>query len=138
MRRLAEEDIKLSDGTIIPKGETIFVSSNRMWDPTVYDEPTTFDPYRFLKLREIPGRETSSQLVSPSPEHMAFGFGKHACPGRFFAANEVKIALCHILLKYDFRLAEGYTPTVRKTGLGMNADPFAKISIKRRKEELHL
>lgn len=138
MKRLAEEDIKLSDGTIIPKGETIFVSGNRMWDPTVYPDPMTFDPYRFLKLRETPGHETSAQLVSPSVEHMAFGYGKHACPGRFFAANEVKIALCHILLKYDFRLAEGCIPKVRKIGLGLNADPFATVSIRRREEELHL
>jgi hypothetical protein len=128
MRRLALEDIKLSDGTLIPKGSSLLVSSHKMWDPDVYPNPETFDPYRFLRLRDTPGHETSAQLVSPSPEHLGFGYGKHACPGRFFAANEVKIALCHILLKYDFKLPDGYTQTVRRRGISLSADPSAGSS----------
>ncbi|PGH12056.1 hypothetical protein AJ80_06875 [Polytolypa hystricis UAMH7299] len=140
MRRLATKGTKFSDGTFIPKGSVVIVSSERMWDPSFYPDPETFDPYRFLKLREVSGHETSSQLVSPSPEHLGFGLGKHACPGRFFAANEIKIALCHILLKYDFRLAPGSSgkPPVRKNGLSLNADSQTKIEIRRRKEELVL
>ena len=56
---------------------------------------------------------------------MAFGFGKHSYPERFFAAIEFKIALCHILLRYDFKLAEGTTPTVMKMGWNLVADPMA-------------
>ncbi|RHZ62804.1 putative cytochrome P450 monooxygenase [Aspergillus thermomutatus] len=138
MRRVAQDDIKLSDGTLIPKGSDILVSSHKMWDPAVYPNPETFDPYRFLRLRETPGHETSAQLVSPSPEHLGFGYGKHACPGRFFAANEVKIALCHILLKYDFKLADGCKPTVRKNGIALNSDPLAKLIVRRRQEEIFL
>lgn len=48
---------------------------------------------------------------------MGFGFGRHSCPGRFFAANEVKIALCHILLKYDFKLAEAERPEHERVGV---------------------
>ncbi|PYI12549.1 cytochrome protein [Aspergillus sclerotiicarbonarius CBS 121057] len=136
MRRLALEDINLSDGTTIPKGATTVVSCDAMWDPSVYPEPETFDAYRFLKLRETPGHETTAQAASPSPHHLGFGFGKHACPGRFFAINEIKIALCHILLKYDFKLAEGYTPTLRRRGLSLNVDPLAKISVRRRKQQM--
>ncbi|GFF65597.1 aldehyde reductase 1 [Aspergillus lentulus] len=138
MRRLALKDIKLSDGTLIPKGSSLLVSSHKMWDPDVYPNPETFDPYRFMRLRETPGHETSAQLVSPSPEHLGFGYGKHACPGRFYAANEVKIALCHILLKYDFKLPDGYTPTVRTRGISVSADPSAKLVIRRRQDEIAL
>ncbi|KLJ11186.1 hypothetical protein EMPG_13523 [Blastomyces silverae] len=134
MRRIAEEDTVLSDKTFLPKGELIVVACDKMWDPNIYPNPTTYDPYRFLKLRETPGHETSAQLVSPSPEHLGFGFGKHACPGRFFAANEVKIALCHILLKYDIKLAEGYEPRILPNGLSLNSDHMARISIRRRGE----
>ncbi|PGH06156.1 hypothetical protein GX51_02544 [Blastomyces parvus] len=134
MRRIAEEDTVLSDNTFLPKGELIVVACDKMWDPNIYPNPTTYDPYRFLKLRETPGHETSAQLVSPSPEHLGFGFGKHACPGRFFAGNEVKIALCHILLKYDIKLAEGYEPKIRCNGLSLNSDPMARISIRRRSD----
>lgn len=139
MRRLASADIQLSDGTLLPKGTSLLVSGERMRDPDVYPDPETFEPYRFLKLREIPGHETSAQLVSPSPEHMGFGYGNHACPGRFFAVNEVKISLCHILLKYDIKLAPGSArPTVMRTGVLWDADPVARIAIRRRQEEITL
>ncbi|KAL3432958.1 cytochrome P450 [Aspergillus tetrazonus] len=139
MHRLAEKTIKLSDGTVIPKNANLIVSSQRMWDESIYPSPDKFDPYRFLRLRETPGYETSAQFVSPSPEHMGFGFGKHSCPGRFFAANEIKIALCHILLKYDFRLTEEWkNPRPIASGAGLTAEPRATMEIRRRKEEIQL
>ncbi|KAE8423996.1 cytochrome P450 [Aspergillus pseudocaelatus] len=138
MRRVATADLKLSDGTYIPKDTFLSVSSERMWDSEIYPNPLEFDGYRFLKLREVPGHETSAQVVSPSPEHMGFGFGRHACPGRFFAINEVKIALCHILLKYEFKLADGSVPRARKNGLSLNSDPTMKLMIRRRQEEIVL
>ena len=139
MRRKAERTIHLSDGTTIPRNSILLVPAERMWDASIYPSPEQFEPYRFLKLRETPGHETSAQLVSPSSEHMGFGFGKHACPGRFFAANEIKIALCHILLKYDIQLPEGCKdprPIVR--GLGLSAEPRAEMEIRRRAEEIEL
>ncbi|EDN04903.1 conserved hypothetical protein [Histoplasma mississippiense (nom. inval.)] len=96
MRRLAEEDIELSDKTFIPKGELIVVACDKMWDPDTYPNPSTFDPYRFVKFREKPGHEMSAQLVSTSPEHLGFGFGKHTCPGRFFAATLASTQDCSL------------------------------------------
>ncbi|KAL2802262.1 cytochrome P450 [Aspergillus granulosus] len=139
MRRMAIKPMTLSDGTTVPKNSILFVSCERMWDPAVYPSPDTFDPYRFLKLREASGHETSAQLVSPSPEHMGFGLGKHACPGRFFAANELKIALCHILLKYDIKFSDEWkNPQPFGMGLALSAEPRATMQIRRRKEEIEL
>ncbi|KAB8277388.1 cytochrome P450 [Aspergillus minisclerotigenes] len=138
MRRVATADVKLSDGTFITKGTFLAVSSDRMWDSEIYPNPLEFDGYRFLKLREVPGHESSAQVVSPSPEHMGFGFGRHACPGRFFAINEVKIALCHILLKYEFKLPDGTVPRARKFGVSFNSDPTTNLMIRRRQEEVVL
>jgi cytochrome P450 len=128
----------LNDGTEIAKGTALLIPNDWMRDSTFYENPETFDPYRFLKLRQVPGREHSAALVSVSPEHMGFGFGKHACPGRFFAANEIKIALCHILLKYDFKLADGTVPRIRRYGFVLQADPLAKLAVRRRREEISL
>ena len=33
--------------------------------------------------------------------------GKHACPGRFFAANEIKILLVYALMNYDIKIPDG-------------------------------
>lgn len=47
------------------------------------------------------------QFVSSTKENMAFGFGRHACPGRFFAATEIKMLLARLLLEYDIRMPDG-------------------------------
>ncbi|CDM29941.1 Cytochrome P450 [Penicillium roqueforti FM164] len=39
-------------------------------------------------MRDVPGQQTVAQIVAPSPIHLGWGFGQHACPGRSFAANE--------------------------------------------------
>lgn len=138
MRRVASDDVYLKDGHKIDKGTRLAVSNCWMWDPTFYEDPETFDAYRFVKLRQVSGREASANLVSVSPEHMAFGLGSHACTGRFFAVNQMKIVLCHILLKYEFKLADGSIPRPRRYGVRAQADPAAKISLRRRREEIFL
>ncbi|KAF9637983.1 putative cytochrome p450 protein [Lasiodiplodia theobromae] len=105
MSRRAMESITLSDGTRIPKGAYLQVPTFDMpdgdrWGPNKHK----FDGRRFLDLRNQPGQENRWQFVTTSAEHLGFGHGQHACPGRFFASNEIKIAIAHLLLKYDFKL----------------------------------
>ncbi|RIB00107.1 hypothetical protein C2G38_1994680, partial [Gigaspora rosea] len=38
---------------------------------------------------------------------VTFGGGKHACPGRFFAVNEIKICLHKLILKYNIKTESG-------------------------------
>lgn len=135
---MAMDNVTLSDGTIIKKGTLLMIPNDSMWDSEFYENPETYDPYRFLKLRQVPNREHFTPLVSVSPEHMGFGIGKHACPGRFFAVNEMKIVLCHILLKYELKLADGAVPQIRRYGVGIQADTSAKIAIRRQEEEIDL
>lgn len=133
MRREVTEDITLSDGTLLQKGTQVGVSSHRMWDPKLHSSPMEYDGYRFLNMRAEPGRENAGQLVTTSPDHLAFGHGKHACPGRFFAANEVKIALIHLLTRYDIQLAKDSEPKVMTFGLSLSVDPFAQVEVRRKK-----
>jgi cytochrome P450 len=138
MSRTAEERIELSDGLTIKRGDMISIACNNMWDPTVYPDADKFDGYRFYRMRQGDGQETAAQFVSSSPDHLGFGHGIHVCPGRFFAATELKIALSHILLKYDLRLSERSHPNIIRYGTSLLADRMAKISIRRRSEEIKL
>ncbi|GAO19702.1 hypothetical protein UVI_02064330 [Ustilaginoidea virens] len=133
MRRYTTTDVELSDGTVLPGGYLTMVSVKKHWDPQVYAKPHEFDGYRFYKMRQQPGKENTSQLVSATADHMGFGYGHHACPGRFFAAEEIKIALCHILLKYDFKLVPGHSVEPVRFGVSLTANPTAKLAIRRRK-----
>ncbi|PVH74112.1 hypothetical protein DL98DRAFT_575875 [Cadophora sp. DSE1049] len=47
------------------------------------------------------------QLTTITPSSLAFGIGKHACSGRFFAAVETKVVLVELLSRYEVRLMEG-------------------------------
>ncbi|AEO67292.1 uncharacterized protein THITE_118259 [Thermothielavioides terrestris NRRL 8126] len=137
MRRVATDNVQLSDGTFIPRGDTIAVSAQHMWDPEVYDKPREWDGRRFLRMRETQGQEHVAQLVSTSPEHLGFGHGQHACPGRFFASNEAKIILIHLLMKYDWRLAEGApVPEVRYYAFTLLTDRATKLEYRRREPEI--
>ena len=137
--RLAEEPVTLPDDRVIPKGAHIKVMMDSSSDPAIFPSPETFDPYRFMKLREQPGQENSWQFVTTSPEALGFGHGMHACPGRFFASNEVKIALCYMLLKYDWRLEnEAQRPQNMLISTELIADPRVKLMYRRRKEEVDL
>ena len=138
LRRIAEEDVVLQDGTKIAKGTSLYVPVDWMRDANFYESPETFDPYRFLKQRQIAGNETRAQLIVPAAEHMGFGLGLHACPGRFMASNTIKVALCHILVKYDFKLPECSVPKQRRHGGIVQADPEMEIMVRRRQEEISL
>ena len=106
--RKVKKDITLHDGTVIPAGEHMAVATGELLrDPDLYPDPDKFDGYRFLKLREKPGMESRHQFVSTSIDNMNFGHGVHACPGRFFANNEIKVIVSYILLHYDFKMPDG-------------------------------
>lgn len=139
MRRRAMADITLSDGTFIPRNTMLLVySSKQMRDPELYKNPEEFQADRFYDMRKVAGKENQAQFVTTSPEHMGFSHGQHSCPGRFFAANETKILLCHLLLKYDIRVTEGSPRDSVAFGFALIPNPAARLDIRRRKEEIDL
>ena len=137
MRRYALKDTVLPDGTRFPKGSKLMVSVSDSWNDSIYPDAQTFDGYRFLRMREE-GDVANAQYVSTGSSVLGFGHGKQACPGRFFAANELKIALSHILLKYDFKLAPDTKPRSSTYGLFLQADSSARLMIRRIQEEIEL
>ncbi|KAF2258815.1 cytochrome P450 monooxygenase-like protein [Lojkania enalia] len=138
MRRIALKDITISGGLTIRKGQRIGVDAFNMLDSNIHAQPEKYDMYRFMRMREDPANAIKAQLVSTSPEHLEFGHGVYACPGRFLAADEIKIALCHLLLKYDWKLAPGASLEFMVAAFFQNVNPANKLLYRRRKEEIDL
>ncbi|PSN72410.1 cytochrome P450 monooxygenase [Corynespora cassiicola Philippines] len=130
MLRAPVEDYTLPDGTIILKDYIVAVSTHAMRDPAIYKDPETWDGYRFFRQRQQPGKDLSAQLITTSPEHLGFGHGLHSCPGRFFAANEIKLAMVFMLLQYEWRLLPGAKPQTMNWGNARNSDPSIEIEIR--------
>ncbi|KAJ5779084.1 hypothetical protein N7457_006804 [Penicillium paradoxum] len=138
MNRLTLKEIVLSDGTVIPKGANILVSTNTLENDSIYPSASTYDGYRFYNKRQQPGNEHRHQFVTTTTEHFVFGHGVHACPGRFFAANESKIMLLHLLLKYDWKLQSGERPQNIENGVESIPDPRVQLLFRSREPEVDL
>ncbi|GAP83762.1 putative cytochrome P450 oxidoreductase [Rosellinia necatrix] len=108
-RRLLKP-VKLSIGPELPAGAIIGVDAYNMGKSQAkWGDPDTFDPERFLKMRQEPGHESLHQFTSLDSDMSTWGGGHQACPGRFFASNSIKISLTHLLLNYDIKLSQGST-----------------------------
>jgi cytochrome P450 len=104
-------DFTFSDGTTIPRGALVSVSAhNAHFNDKVYEDPLKFDGFRFSKMRlESPKKKVG--MVSSTQDHVSFGLGRHICPGRYFAACELKLMFAHIVTTYDVKLEnEGVRP----------------------------
>jgi cytochrome P450 len=112
------------------------VSAHHSWDTSIHPNAVKFDGYRFLPLCDQ--GSTTAQFATTSPSTIGFGHGHLACPGRFFAGDEIRIALSHILLKYDFEPVPGTEHKVNPLGLITPADVNACIMVRRRNEEIHI
>jgi cytochrome P450 len=130
------DDIKLDKDLQIPKGAYVVVSANNMMDPAIYPEPEAFDAYRFIKRAENQEYAKFSNFSTVSVDHTGFGFGKHACPGRVYVTLELKILLAHIILKYDWKLPDGYKAKTFRNGFDTVTDMVAEILVRRRVEEI--
>ncbi|KAI9735351.1 MAG: hypothetical protein M1818_006546 [Claussenomyces sp. TS43310] len=133
INRIAHEDVTLSDGTKIPKGAILGVPITAMTDGKYQEDPLTFNGHRFYDKRQQDGNESKFQFVTTSNDFIAFGHGKHACPGRFFASNEIKIALVHMLTKYDMRFPPGKgRPESIPIGVSMAPNPKGEMQYRKR------
>ncbi|KAI8342479.1 cytochrome P450 [Chlamydoabsidia padenii] len=93
---ISNKTIILSGGAMIRPGESAFVNHYaNHHDETlqkVSDNIDMFEPYRYVNQ----GRN-STKL---GEDFILFGMGKHACPGRWFAIQEIKTILSLLIRDY--------------------------------------
>ena len=98
--------------------------------------PHAFNPWRFSDIRDEEGEGMKHQLVATATEYVPFGHGRHACPGRFFAANELKGMLAHLVLEYDVRFKDGESRPPSMEFGPILVPPKAQLEFRRRQVKL--
>ncbi|KAL9116712.1 MAG: hypothetical protein Q9187_006761 [Circinaria calcarea] len=77
-------------------------------DPAYFSEPDEFRPWRFANLRRSsPTEAARHQFTSTGASSLAFGHGRFSCPGRFFAAAQIKLLLARLLVDFNVSYPEG-------------------------------
>ncbi|KAF5689449.1 cytochrome P450 monooxygenase [Fusarium circinatum] len=105
--RIVRKPFTLSCGLTFPAGTHIIVPASTIsLDAEVWESADTFDGARFANLRSIkPENALRYQFVGTSPQAMHFGYGRNACPGRFFASMVIKAFVVKLLKRYDIKLS---------------------------------
>jgi cytochrome P450 len=111
-----ETQIILQDGRtlVVKPNETVayFVGATHL-DANLFPEPNEFIFDRFL-----------NKTVEGVPGFMPFGAGKHMCPGRVFAKNEMKICLAMILRYVEYKFIETkIIPKQKPQRIGFGVSP---------------
>ncbi|RYP12159.1 hypothetical protein DL765_007458 [Monosporascus sp. GIB2] len=136
-RDVSAGEVDLGDGITVTKGVRMaFPTQNIHLDPEYYEDPKRFDAFRFSRGFEgldetgLQARAQERELiVTPTLSFLPLGYGRHACPGRWFAAQTMKQALVYIVLNYDVELMG--KPITRKALVNTMVPPVdAKMRIR--------
>lgn len=143
---IAKEGLRNDEeGWTAPYGSYVCVDQqNRHHDESIYPDPYVFDAFRFSRLREKYGAEhpdmqdseeflkmRNLSMTTTGENFLAFGHGKHACPGRFFVQHELKMMLAYITMNYEIPyLAE--RPANQWIGSAVIPPPTATLKVRRR------
>ncbi|KAI9254307.1 cytochrome P450 [Sporodiniella umbellata] len=117
LNHLAMKDTVLSTGQVIREGSTIVLAiDDAQHDPAHFPSPDleTFNPRRFMN--------SSLKSSTIGLDLLVFGIGSHACPGRYFAVNEIKYIIGEIITKYNLEPKSG-SHTKEKIVFGMYRFP---------------
>ncbi|KAH8763018.1 putative Ent-kaurene oxidase [Hyaloscypha sp. PMI_1271] len=109
---VAKKGVTLPSGHHLPRGTKVGVHASPVHrDDDIYPDALEFKPFRFclnggLRMVDDYSEKVGGNgipLVTTSSNFMAFSHGRHACPGRFFAAQQLKLVLAYIALNYDIK-----------------------------------
>ncbi|KAH8828974.1 cytochrome P450 [Flagelloscypha sp. PMI_526] len=133
--RLVMKAFTFSNGQVIPPGYLInFTARAIHWDEANFEDPHEFKPFRFSNMRDKEGQEVFHSFVTLEPDFVPFGIpNRHACPGRFFAATEIKGILAHLITTYDFKFEDDKRPKNIQIAEAISPSPTAKLLFRKRR-----
>ncbi|OAL29793.1 hypothetical protein AYO20_09085 [Fonsecaea nubica] len=104
-QRRVMQPLTLSNGMRIPRGATLVIPTGAInMDGQYFESPEQFDGFRFYRKRsESEDNAKKHQLVTVGKYDLAWGYGRHACPGRFLADIVMKLIMIEFLTRYDVK-----------------------------------
>ena len=104
-------------GLSLPKGTLTSAAAGAVaTDDRFFKDPFSFDSHRYLRLREQHKESESSLVMGMSRiDSLGFGLGNQACPGRFFAVNNIKLLMAKLLIGWDLTLEKNGKPFMGET-----------------------
>ena len=134
---IGKDGFTTRSGMHIRRGNIVAVpGKNIATDEANYLDADTYKPFRFAEKRKDEQIEYVKRARQATPttsaEFLAFGHGKHACPGRFFAASEMKLILGYMVMNYDIEMLDKRPPDIF-AGVARLPPMAAEIRVRRRK-----
>ncbi|KAJ4353247.1 uncharacterized protein N0V89_004974 [Didymosphaeria variabile] len=106
--RKSSSSITLSNGFRVPNGAKLEVATGAIYrDEQLYKDPLSFKALRFYEMRQGENAQTKHQWTSVSRRDLDWGYGRHACPGRYMADITVKLIMIELFLHYEFKSLPG-------------------------------
>ncbi|KAK8052197.1 hypothetical protein PG993_003582 [Apiospora rasikravindrae] len=114
-RKVLVDHVVTENGIRLPKGALVSMLGHPAHrDAEFLEDPDKYDPFRFSRAREAAtdanGKPGLPKLtfVGTGPQHLPWGHGKHACPGRFLVDFELKMIMAYLLQNYDVEFPPEY------------------------------
>lgn len=125
--REATEDVTIKEADVtIPKDTVVlipFYLINR--DPTLWDNPSEFNPDRFEELSS-----GDASFTSARKGFFPFGYGARTCIGNTLAIIESSIFFTHILRRYKLIPKPGYKPNIF-AGISLTTSNGVHVNLER-------
>lgn len=142
---MQEGGIATPDGTHLPRGARVCLAVGpTMRDGAFMEGASLYEPLRFVpasaaeenatedvEVTKPKGVSMRNALVNIDEHFLPFGLGKHACPGRFFAAQELKLLFAYILVHYDLQPLETRPKEIEFGDVSLPSQK-ARIKVRRR------
>nr|AMM63168.1 AniF2 [Aspergillus nidulans NRRL 8112] len=122
----------------VPPGIRLCVPAHSIHrDASFHPDPLTYNAFRFVIEPGVGAGDAAesapkrASLATTTGSFLVFGHGRHACPGRFFAAHLMKLMLAYLVRHYD---VARLTQPVDKQALVGTAKPDAnlRLTVRRR------